>query len=101
MWFADLLVYRFTEYTPRENWLGGDAQRSLDALRVSSGFVCGVVVGHCVLCLLSVLCVLNAQIAMEPDFELVEESDDMPLLIREHQRKFQLITPSVTVFKKN
>lgn len=36
---------------------------------------------------------------MKPDFELLEKFD-MPLLIREHQRKYQLIASLATVWRR-
>ena len=63
-------------YTPKSLWLGGTmahdaARRSTDGLR------------H----------------ALETDFELLE-TFDMALLIREHRRKFQYITPEATLWRR-
>lgn len=64
------------EFTPRENWLGGferDGQRvtTLDGLRA----------------------------ALEPHFELTA-THDLPFLIREHARKFQLSIAQASVWRK-
>lgn len=63
-----------TEYTPRENWLGGydgpaGAVRSLDGLRA----------------------------ALETDFTL-EATRDLPFLIREHARKYQWSVAQASVW---
>ena len=63
-------------YTPKSLWLGGrlvdgEPRRSSDGLR------------H----------------ALEVDFELLE-TFDMALLIREHRRKFQYITPEATLWRR-
>jgi len=63
-----------TEYTPKKNWLGGFEQggkrhRTLDALKEMLG----------------------------PDFEY-QQSKDLPFLIREHARKFQLCVAEASVW---
>lgn len=63
----------FAEYTPRERWLGGRAE---DAPLSSAAALVA---------------------ALSADFELVHESS-IALMIREHERKFQFITPHVSVF---
>ena len=63
-------------YTPRENWLGGFSRdgvavRTLDGLRE----------------------------ILSPDFALVRRAD-LPLLIREHARKFEYIVSEATVWQR-
>lgn len=65
----------FQEYTPRERWLGGRAGEP------DGSSLTGLVA------------------ALSADFELVHD-DDIALVIREHARKYQLITPKLTVFKR-
>lgn len=66
------------EFTPREVWLGGVVDKdgkprySIDGLKK----------------------------AMFPHFELLHEAD-MPLLIREHRRKYQLIFTKATVWQRS
>jgi putative 4-mercaptohistidine N1-methyltranferase len=65
-----------TEYTPRQAWLGG---------RVAAGKEADSATGlHSIL---------------DPDFELVRESDE-PLLIREHSRKFEYIVSHATLWRR-
>jgi putative 4-mercaptohistidine N1-methyltranferase len=65
----------FAEYTPREHWLGGRAEDA--PLSSAAGLVA----------------------ALSADFDLVSESS-IALMIREHHRKFQFITPHVSVFRR-
>lgn len=65
----------FEEYTPRDRWLGG---RAGDAPLNSA---------------IALIAALSA------DFDLVHEGS-IALMIREHLRKFQFITPHVTVFRR-
>jgi putative 4-mercaptohistidine N1-methyltranferase len=63
-----------SEYTPKKNWLGGfehggKRHRSLDALKE----------------------------ALSPDFEF-RQSKDLPFLLREHARKFQLVVAEASIW---
>ncbi len=66
-----------TEYTPREEWLGGYVQE-----------------GRAVVSLETLRSVL------EPSFTLLRRTD-MPFMIREHQRKFQWSVAEATLWKRN
>ncbi len=65
----------FEEYTPRDRWLGGRAGEP------DGSSIAGLVA------------------ALAADFELVHE-DSIALMIREHSRKFQFITPHLSVFRR-
>ena len=59
------------EFTPRGNWLGGVTGRTLDGL----------------------------QAALSRDFEL-KETKDLPFVIREHARKFQLSVAQASIWRR-
>ncbi len=66
-----------TDYTPEEVWLGGFKDNDGMEHWSKDGLIA----------------------ALEPDFELLD-CFDMPMAIREHRRKYQLIFPLATVWRR-
>ena len=65
------------QFSPKETWLGGYRDEHGQKIESSD----------------------NLKNALCKDFELLEEFS-MPLIIREHRRKFQLITPLATLWRR-
>ena len=68
-----------TEFTPRENWLGGYKAQTGESFTTLEGL----------------------QAVLSPEFELSRDPEDIPFVIRETARKFQHTLAQMTIWQKN